>query len=122
MNVLRNIFNVWWMQWSWPLKLASVLVVCIFFGLLAGTLKSCGRVAPTLNEQEIQRAQQAIAEQDRREMIDVLAQSDAKEAAADATAIDANTATVNAIAQSKKRWSEASNEELAAELERRTKE
>ena len=55
-------------------------------------------------------------------MIEVLAQSDAQEKAADGVAANAKANTVNAIQESKKEWSDKSNEELAAELERRAKE
>ena len=101
-------------------SLAGVIVIlCVAVGLW---VKSCASKPPKLDQKEIQRAQTAIAEQDRKEMIQVLAESDAKEKAADATAVEANTVTVNAIAESKAKWSNASNEEMAAELERRAKE
>lgn len=99
--------------------LGLVLLVIVIIGI---SLKSCFTKTPKLNQVEIQKAQQAIAAQDRKEMIEVLAQSDAREKAADATEIEANVVKQNAVAESKKQWADASNEDMAAELERRAKE
>lgn len=120
--MLSRLWNIWFYQWAWPAKLVSIAVLAaLLIGIIAG-VRSCGKKQPKLDQAEIQKAQKAIAEQDRKEMIDVLAQSDAKEAAADETEANANAAKVNAIAESKKQWSESSNEELAQELERRARE
>jgi type II secretory pathway component PulC len=78
--------------------------------------------APKLNQAEITKAQTAIAKQDREEMIKILVDSDVREKAIDENVAYANTQTVNAIAESKKQWSSASNDEMAAELERRAQE
>jgi FtsZ-interacting cell division protein ZipA len=34
---------VWWKQWTWPLKIATVIGVIIVIGLIVGGLRSCGK-------------------------------------------------------------------------------
>lgn len=105
-----------WVVWI-VIAIIGVIVLIIAF-----SLKSCFTRTPKLDQQQIQKAQKAIETQDRKEMIEVLAQSDAQEKAADVSVIEANAVTQNAIQESKKKWSDASNDEMAAELERRAKE
>lgn len=122
MSFLNRIWSIWWGQWTiWP-KVISIAIVVIVLGLLIGFCKGEFKRSPKLNQVEIQKAQTAIATQDRKEMIEVLVQSDAREKAADASEIEANTVTVNAQAESRKQWANASNDEMAAELERRSHE
>lgn len=116
-----NLLKIWWAQWGWQLKIVSVGVLLLIVILGVVFYKACNR-PPKLNQAEIQKAQQAIAVADRKEMIEVLATSEAREKVADETIINANAATVNAIYESKKKWSEASTNEMTAELERRAKE
>ena len=99
----------YWMQ---------ILVVVGIVALVA-TVSLYFRKKPRLDQKQIVEAQQAIAEQDRAKMVEILAISDAKEAEADGYVANAKVETVNAIQESKKKWSEASNDELAKELERR---
>jgi hypothetical protein len=122
MNFLKSIWGVWWNQWTWPLKLGSAIVLIIVLGLVIGFFKSCLNRTPKLNQVEIQKAQKAIAEQDRKEMIQVLAESEAREQVADETAVNANAEKLNAIHESKEKWATASTDDMAAELERRARE
>jgi hypothetical protein len=105
-----------------PFKIGTLIAIGLVLLFVVLAIRSCGRSTPKLNTVEIQKAQQAIATEDRKQMQEILVQSDAREKAADATAVNANNATVDAINESKQRWSEASNDEMAAELERRAKE
>src|SRR4051812_6394607 len=79
------------------------LAVLIIVGFL---MSYCGKT-PKLDQQQIIKAQQAIAKEDRKEMIEVLAQSDAKEKVADETAANAEQKRIESIEESKKKWSEA---------------
>ena len=54
-----------------------------------------------------------------KEMREVLAASDAREAAADATVANVEVQTINALKESRDKWSKATPDEMAAELERR---
>jgi hypothetical protein len=116
-----NPIKIWWEQWGWQLKAISIAILLGIVLLSVVFYKACNR-PPKLNQVEIQKAQKAIAEQDRKEMIEVLAQSEAREKIADETAINANAEKLNAIHESKEKWATASTDEMAAELERRAKE
>jgi len=89
-----------------------LLVVLVTLGLF---LRSCLNRKPKLDEQAIQKAQNAIAENDRKQMLEVLAESDTKEAEIDSTIKQIEMDREAA----KKSYADKSNEELAAELERR---
>ena len=113
--------NLWgWAVAHWRL-VATLFGIVIVVAAVAVVWRGC-RPAPKLDEQQIRKAQQAIAAEDRREMLEVLAESDAREAVADETEINANAAKVNAIKESRDKWATASNAEMAAELERRARE
>jgi uncharacterized membrane protein YdfJ with MMPL/SSD domain len=99
--------------------LAIAAIAIIVGSVLA--FRSCGRREPKLNQAEIQAAQRAIAEQDREQMLYILAESEAREAAADKDLDEAKKAATEAVMQVNREWSNKSNEEIAAELERRAK-
>ncbi len=88
----------------------------LFFVL---SVRSCMNKPAKLNQEEIIKAQQAIAAEDRKTMIDTLAKSDAREAEADGDISNAKANTVNAIHESKQTWNAKSDEEIKAELMRR---
>jgi len=98
----------------WKLVLAAIVL------LIAGVwlYRACNR-PPKLDEKAIQRAQQAIAEQDRKAMIEVLTESDVTEKQINANLANAENEKLKALAEARKRANEMTNEELAAELERR---
>lgn len=90
---------------------AVVLIVVVGF-----VYRACNR-PPKLDEKAIAEAQKAIAKQDREEMVKILAESDTKEAE-----IDSNIKAIEqAREDAKKNYTGLSNDELAAELERRAK-
>jgi hypothetical protein len=99
-------------------RIARVFVVVLFaIVLLVGGLwlRSCFKKTPKLDEKAILKAQTAIAEQDHKKMVEVLAESDTKE-----DEVDSNIKAIeNAREQAKKNYADKSNEELAAELEKR---
>lgn len=101
-----------------PLKAALIVIAVLCLGYVIIGYKSCGRT-PKLNEAENLRAKQAIAVGDAKEMREVLAASDAREAAADATVANVEVQTINALKESRDKWSKATPDEMAAELERR---
>lgn len=55
MSFLKNIWNIWWAQWTWPLKLISVVLLIIVIGLVVGFFKSCGKPTPKIDEQSLQK-------------------------------------------------------------------
>ena len=108
---LKRVF--WFCIDNWKVVLPAVV-------LLIGVIwlyRACNR-PPKLDEKAIQKAQQAIAENDRKKMLEVLAESDTAE-----DAIDSNIKQIELDREAaKKNYTGLSNDELAAELERRAKE
>ena len=109
--ILANIIG--WIAAHWRLVAGAVAVVflVIVFGLI---FRSCNK-PPKLDQKEIQKAQQAIQEQDRKVMVEILTNSTVREQAIDSNIKQAEEATEAA----KRDYSKLSNDELAAELERR---
>lgn len=103
----------WFVIDNWKIVLPVIVVLLVIgFGL-----KHCNKPAK-LDEKQIQKAQDAIAKQDREEMVKILAESDTREQAIDANVKTAERATEDA----KKNYTGLSNDDLAAELEKRAKE
>lgn len=112
---------VWFL---WDNKRITLIGLAIFVLLIAGifTYRGCKARRARLNQEEIIKLQKAIAESDRQAMEKILVDSDVREKKIDENVVNAKTDTINAIADAKKKASQMSNEELAAELERRAKE
>lgn len=87
----------------------AILLIVIF------VYRTCQPAPPKLDQDAIIKAQQAIEKNDRKAMVEVLAASDVKEAGADNSIILIEQATEEA----KKNYNGLSNEEIAAELNRR---
>src|SRR5690348_5299871 len=111
MSLIKSALNIWWLQWTWPLKLASVLGFALIVLIIFIGIRGCGKPAPKFNQQEIQKAQQAIADNDRRTQVEILANSDGRVANIDANVAAGRNAMVNAIANSKAEWAQKSNQE-----------
>lgn len=90
------------------------LAILILLIVVAFTYRWC-QGKPKLDEKTIQKAQQAIAKEDRKAMVEILAESDAKEQEVDGSIKAAEQATEDA----KKSYSNYTNDELAKELEAR---
>lgn len=112
----------WIVNWVGANKrmVAILAAICLIALLAAVFTYSCGRT-PKLNQVQIEKAKQAIATEDRKVMVEILAESDAGEAVADGIVNNSKAATVNAKIESKAKWSNANTEDMAAELERRAK-
>ena len=111
---LKGVFHFAIDNW----KVVVPAIVLIF--IVVFVYRSCHKPA-RLDEAAIQKAQQAIAEHDRDAMVKILAESDVAEKHIDETLANAKTETVNAVAEAKKKANAMTNEELAAELEARSK-
>ncbi len=111
---------VGWLVAHWRIValIAAGIALVVLIGL---AYRGCSQKEIKFNQQEVTEAQQAIEAADRDKQIAVLAKSDAKEAVADETAINANAATVNAIHESREKWNQATDAEIQAEIERRLK-
>ncbi|HEX3100638.1 MAG TPA: hypothetical protein VHQ01_02540 [Pyrinomonadaceae bacterium] len=100
----------WFVVDNWRIVLPAVVLIA------AGVFvyRACNR-PPKLDEKAIQKSQTAIAKQDRDAMIQILAESDTKEAE-----VDSNIKAIeNARDQAKQNYTGKSNDDLAEELNRR---
>jgi hypothetical protein len=96
-----------------------MVLVGVFVLVFALWMRSCMTKPAKLDQQEIIKAQQAIAVEDRKQMVEILASSDAREAVIDGNLSNAKADTINAIYDSKVKWNQASDDEVKAELLRR---
>lgn len=109
--ILANIIG--WIVAHWRLVAGAAAVLVLVIGI-ALILRACNK-PPKLDLEEIQKAQQAIREQDRKEMIEILSNSAVQEQGIDNSVKAAEEAT----AKAKRDYSKLSNDELAQELEKR---
>lgn len=116
--ILANAFGFVIEKWRWFVIFGALLLVFVLIGFIFKAFHH----GPKLDQKQIQRAQTAIAKDDRDEMTRVLVESDVAEKKIDGNLAYSSTNTQNAIADSKKQWADRSNDELAAELERRAQE
>lgn len=101
-------------------KVAIIVVAAILLVFVILGVRSCWKKpSPKLDQAEIQQLQWAQENRDLEAQRKILIESDARQAERDAAAVNATTDRVNAIAESKKRWANATEEEMAAELEAR---
>jgi len=96
-------------NWRVVVPVLLVLILALF------VWRACSSKPATLNEKQIQEAQQAIEKRDRETMQRILAESDTRE-----DEIDSNLKQIEIDREAaKKSYDGYSNDELAAELERR---
>lgn len=105
-----------WIAAHWRLVAGAVAAVILVIGI-AFVFRACNK-PPTLDQKEIQKAQEAIAKEDRKQMIEILTNSKVQEQGIDNSIKQAEEATEKA----KREYSQLSNDELAAELEKRLNE
>ncbi len=116
---LKNIFG--WISLHKKIVLYAVAGI-ILFVLIFSFFRSCGKKEIKFDEKTILEAQKAIAENDRKKMVDILSKSDADEAIADGIIANSKGDAINAQNQSKEKYKDLSNEDIASELNRRAKE
>ncbi len=117
-GILFFIKRCFWFLWDNPrivIIILSVLLV-LFVGL---QMRGCFTPKPKFNEAEILKAQKAVAEVNRAEMIEVLAASEVREKAIDANVANAKAETLNTIHEAKTKYNNLTNDELAREIEAR---
>lgn len=107
-----------WFLWDNPRYLVMLLAAILL--LVVGLqMKGCFKRTPKLNEAEIRTAQQAIADQDRSKMIEVLTASEVREKNIDANVAASKAETLNTLRDSRIKYDNLTNEELAREIEAR---
>lgn len=114
--VFLNIIG--WIVANWRLVAITVGVVAVLivFGMV---MRSCNNQPVKFDEKTIQEAKTAIAEQDRQKMTEILANSAVVEKQINANLANADNEKLKTLSEARKRAAAMTNEELAAELERR---
>ena len=120
MGLLFFAKRVVWFFWDNPRYLVTLLAFIILV-LIGMQMKGCFTRTPKFNEDEIRRAQKAIAEDNRKEMVEVLAQSEVREKNIDANVANAKIETVNAYAEARKKYENMSIEQLQTEVNEKLK-
>ncbi len=100
--------------------LLALMILVVIAVIVSGLwIRSCLVRPAKLNEKQIQKAQKAIAEQDRKEMVEILAESELGEKKINANLANAELEKLKTLGEARKKAHAMSNDELAAELERR---
>lgn len=116
MLILANVLGFLYANWK---RIAYItLGVIVLFLFTIGVMRSC-RPGPKLDEISIQKAQQAIKAEDRKQMIEILTESDLAEKQINANLANADNEKLKTLSESRAKYNELSNDDLAAELERR---
>lgn len=112
-----------------PLKLVSFVVrhrwtiaaiaLAIVMIILLMSLRSCLTPQPRLDEEQIQRGEQAIRERNDRELRNILVNSDVRAKEINENVAGASLEVYNAARESRLRWANANIDELREEFERR---
>lgn len=98
-------------------KIAIVAVSAILLLFVILGIRSCfSKPKPVLNEAQIQKAQKAIAEDDRKALEDVYIEVTVEQKQINSNSVNATTNRVNAISEARKEAQKMTNEELAKEL------
>jgi hypothetical protein len=83
------------------------------------SLRSCLTPQPRLDEEQIQRGEQAIRERNDRELRNILVNSDVRAKEINENVAGASLEVYNAARESRLRWANANIDELREEFERR---
>lgn len=121
--MFREALNIWWSQWTWPLKLGTLAAIAILLLIVFFSFKSCFKSEPTvITEQEKQEILNDIEDRNEAKLKEKLVAIEVKEKIIEGNVANADSEKINAIADSRKKWANANVEELRAEYERRFKE
>lgn len=116
---LMNIFG--WIVMHKRLVLITLAGI-LLFALVVMAYRGCKSSPPKLDEAEIQKAEQAIKDRNDKELREILAASDAREAVIDSNVANAERDKIQNLHEARKKWANANISELQAEFERRSKE
>ena len=88
-----------------------LLIVTIFWA-------SCGKPKPVLNEQEIQRGEQAVKERNDKELKQILVEAEQRQKVADGLDTSSKAKVVEAYQESHRKYDAMTIEQLQAEFEK----
>lgn len=100
----------------WTIAAIALAIVVI---ILLMSLRSCLTPQPRLDEEQIQRGEQAIRERNDRELRNILVNSDVRAKEINENVAGASLEVYNAARESRLRWANANIDELREEFERR---
>ena len=110
---ILNIVGFITAKWRLLLIAAGVIAVLIVVGMI---FKACNK-PPKLDEQQIQKNQEAIASRERQKMVEALAESRVAERQIDANRADAENKKLETLSKAREEAKAMTNEELAKKLE-----
>lgn len=130
---MKTFFNLATWYVGWPLRLfgvaaktsqivAGVFLALVLFAVLAvvfNSVRGCLSPKAKLNEKEIQAGEQAVKDRNDKELKEILAAADAREAQIDANVSNAEAQTEKVREAAKEKYNGMTVDELAAELEKR---
>ncbi len=99
-------------------SVAAVVGTIFLLILVVTVFRSCGSKPAKLNEAEIQRGEQAIKEQNRKELVEILTAAEVREKAIDANLANAKADTLNSFEAARTRYGQMSIDELQTEFDR----
>lgn len=102
----------------WTIAAIALAIVVI---ILLMSLRSCLTPQPRLDEEQIQRGEQAIRERNDRELRNILVNSDVRAKEINENVAGVSLEVYNAARESRLRWANANIDELREEFERRRK-
>lgn len=112
---LANILGLLYAHWKFLLSL--VICVVLLFTFVA-FVRSC-KPKPKLDEQHIQKAEQAVKDRNDAELKKILVEADTREAVIDSNVSDAGEKTEAVKQEAEAKYEAMSSEDLAKELEAR---
>lgn len=70
---MKKLWDIWWNQWTWPLKLGTVVAILVLLLIVFLSFRSCGKKEAKIDHEAIQKvnsANKAEARQQVREMVE----------------------------------------------------
>lgn len=114
--IFANIIGFIVAKWRWFVGAGAVLIFVIGIGLV---FRACKPKPTVMTEQEKQEVKEQIANREETKLKEKLVELETKEAVIEGNVANADSAKINAIAESRKKWANANISELQAEFDRR---
>lgn len=106
-----------WLSRHRRIIIIAALIVLALVALVV--LRSCMRPTPHLDEEQIQRGEEAVRQRNDARLREILVNSDVRAAEINQNVAGASVEVYNATQESKRRWANANIDELREEFERR---
>lgn len=97
----------------------AIAALILFVIVAVLWLRSCMRPVPRLDEEQIQRGEEAVRQRNDARLREILTNSDVRAAEINQNVAGASAAVYDATQEAKRRWANANIDELREEFERR---